>query len=83
MRPFAGTLPVTTTQIEVTPAGANVREHESLTIRAVVRRLSDARSPIIHVSADATHWDETPMMPASAVIHAASEQSSGNSAQSV
>lgn len=70
MRPFADTLPVTTTQIEVTPAGASVRERELLTIHAAVRRSSDARSPIIHVSSDATHWDEIPMTPASVQTYA-------------
>jgi hypothetical protein len=64
VRPFADTLPVTTTQIEVTPPGASVREHEPLLIHASVRRMSDGRPPMIHISADAKHWDDIPMTPA-------------------
>jgi hypothetical protein len=65
VRPFAGTLPVTTTQIDVTPSGASVREHEPLQIHASVRRMSDARPPMIHISTDARQWDAMPMTPAS------------------
>ena len=61
VRPFGGTPPVTTTQIDVTPAGASVRDHEALVIRAAVRRLGDGRSPTVHLRGDSGEWQELPM----------------------
>jgi hypothetical protein len=61
LHPLAGILPVTTTQIELSPGAASVKEHEPLVVRAVVRRDEEGRAPILHVSGDAKHWDETPM----------------------
>jgi hypothetical protein len=61
LHPLAGILPVSTTQIELSPGGASVKEHEPLQVRVVVRRNEDGRPPILHVSSDDKRWDETPM----------------------
>jgi hypothetical protein len=61
LHPLAGILPVTTTQIELSPGTASVKEHEPLVVRAVVRRNEDGRAPILHVSGDDKRWDEMPM----------------------
>ena len=64
LRPFSGTPPVTTTQIDITPANPRVAERQTLVIRAVVHRLSDARDPTIYVSSDGRQWEQTAMTPA-------------------
>ncbi|HEY7116347.1 MAG TPA: hypothetical protein VH475_07170 [Tepidisphaeraceae bacterium] len=65
-RPFAGLPPVTTTQIDLTPAGATVREREPLVVKATVRHLGDGTMPTIFVrgTGDAD-WDASPMIPVS------------------
>ena len=66
-QPLAGTQAVTTTTIEVTPDGAvDVKERESVTVRAVIKRLGDGTPPVLYSRQDdATgEWSRTPMIPA-------------------
>src|SRR5688572_25479069 len=63
LQPFAALPPVTTTQIEVSPGSIDLRQRESLTIKATVRNLSGP-PPVLHLTHDARQFTRTPMTPA-------------------
>ena len=60
--PLSPIAPVTTTSIELWPAGiVDVKERESLSIKAVARHLSGGGSPILYFSARGDDWESIPM----------------------
>jgi hypothetical protein len=67
LRPLSEIPPVTTTQIDLSPGNASVREHEPVVVRAVVRHpTAGGPLPTLHYTTDGREWDAAPMAVAAA-----------------